>query len=66
MNDEIRELFYIGTTQTDIFLEKKHIDKFKNKKEKTIEFLNKHKSINGWITGMGIFIGGIIWTTFKK
>ncbi len=69
MNDEIRELFYIGTTQTDIFLEKKlieDIDKFKNKKEKTIEFLNKYKFINGWITSIGIFISGIIWTTFKK
>lgn len=60
--EDLREIFLVGTTETDIFLEEKltmDINKLLTTSEKCLEFLSKYRFLNGWITAAGIlsFIG---------
>jgi len=57
------DMFYVGTNQTDAFLEKKllqDIHLFHTNGRKILDFLNEYKFINGWLTAGGIWTIGII------
>jgi len=58
-----RELFYIGTSETDIYLQKKlgdDLKKFVTKRERFKTFLHDWQFINGWIISIGITIIGTL------
>ena len=59
LTPEETELFLIGTSETDIFLEKKineDLQKFRSTKDNILLFLQEYRFVNGWITAAGIFI----------
>lgn len=61
--ERYKGLFFAGADQTTAHLHKKlgkDLDAFRSKKEKILEFLDKYKFINGWITAAGIGGGGIL------
>lgn len=69
MSKDEQELFFVGSSNTDIFLEKKlnkDVDKLKTKNEKILDFLQKHRYINGWLTAIGIWFLGPISLTLEK
>ena len=58
MTEDEKELFFVGSSNTDVFLEKKlskDVDLFKSRTEKTLSFLDKYKFVNGWLTAAGIW-----------
>lgn len=62
-----RQHFFIGATMTTPHLTKKLGDDlklFRSKKERLLEFLDKYKFVNGWITTVGVFIFGGAAATF--
>jgi hypothetical protein len=57
--EEFSSVFLVGTSETDIFLEKKiskDIAKLVSKHEKDMKILNDYKFLYGWITAGGIAI----------
>lgn len=65
--ERMRLLFFLGTSQTDIFLKNKlgkDLKKFLAGKEKLLEFLQTYRFINGWITSVGVGAFYIGWGVF--
>lgn len=61
LSDEERELFYIGSSETDAYVERKlalDLSLFKTKGECFVEFLSTYRFVNGWITN--VFLA--LWT----
>ena len=59
MDESTKELFYIGSSQTDVFLETKlavDLNRFKTRRERASDFLQKYRFINGWITALGVSV----------
>lgn len=69
MTEIEKEIFFVASSTTDLFLEKKlgiDISKFKNKPEKLLDFLDKYKFVNVWIIAIGIWVFGLFVSKLKK
>lgn len=56
---EEKELFYIGTTNTDVYLQSKlqgDINKFLPRRQRITNFLRDYRFFNGWISATGTII----------
>ncbi len=69
MEQDEKDLFYFGTSDTDIYMQRKlqlDIEKFLPRKEKFIRFLNNYQFVNGWITSGAIASLTIAYSFFAK
>lgn len=69
MGKEEMELFFVASSNTDVFLEKKlteDINKFKSRKEIILHILDRYKFVNGWLTAGGVWSIGIFGFTLEK
>jgi len=69
MDKEEMELFFVASSNTDVFLEKKlteDINKFKSRKEIILHILDRYKFVNGWLTAGGVWSIGFFGFILEK